>query len=223
MHPGSTATFYRVRRAAWLLAIAAPLVALAATWWLLSNVLLAPAVPDDHTPAAEVVAFLAHDKGLPRLTDAERDALIRRHLRRWSTDAHYRYEFATAVRRSTTEERTAFRRHVFDAFKPLVLTDVRQYHAANSESQQVYLDDRIVAYNRMTRALGGAGVDRAALGDALPSSTDLMNLVLARTSEEERSLATAYLTALGRRIEQIVADPALRQEFEARIAAAPPP
>ncbi|MGE0479312.1 MAG: hypothetical protein AB7Q17_02450 [Phycisphaerae bacterium] len=221
MHPGSTATFYRVRRAAWVLAIAAPLVALGAAWWLLSNVLLAPAIPASDTPAADVVAFLTHDKGLPRLTDAERSALIQQHLRRWSADARYRSEFATAVRRSTTEERAAFRRHVFDAFKPLVLTDVRQYHAA-ADAQQDYLDERIVAYNRMTRALGGAGVDRAALGDALPSSADLMNLVLARTSEAERSLATAYLTALGRRIEQIVADPTLRQEFEARIAADPP-
>lgn len=217
--PGSTQTFYRARRLIWLAACLVPLLLLGGAWWALNALILTPRAPGATDPAAAWVAYIVHDKGLVQLSAEERERFLKRHTQRWVSEPEYRDQFAVAVRRSTSEERAAFRTHLFDSIKPLVMVHIRSYHALAGDARAKFVDERIVEYNRMGSVIGSAKLDKAAFGDALPGSQELMQLLLTRTSDEERALGAAYFAALTARVTEIQNDPALKSEFERRILA----
>jgi len=219
MRPTSAARFYRARSILVVLACASPLLLLGGLWWAVNAFVLTPGVPDDDAPAEECVRFIVHEKGLPRLAGERRDRFLQHHLRRLVQDADLRDRFAAALRRLTHEQQAASRAHLFDAFKPHVLADVRRFHDLQGEPRRHYLDERIVEYNRVAAFLREARIDQRAFGDALPDPGQMTKLLLTKTTEQERELGLAYFAALAERIKQILADLELKREFEARIAA----
>lgn len=218
MRPSFAARFYRARPILVALACASPLLLLGGLWWAVNAFLLTPGVPDDDASAEECARFIVHEKGLSRLDGDRRDRFLQHHLRRLVQDAALRDRFAAVLRRLTVEEQAAFRAHLFDAFKPHVLSDVRRFHDLQGERRGGYLDERIVEYNRVAAFLGGARIDKRAFGNALPDPSQMTELLLTKTTEEERELGLAYFGALAERVKQILADPELKREFEARIA-----
>jgi hypothetical protein len=218
MQPSFAARFYRARPLLVALACASPLLVLGGLWWAVNALLLTPGVPDDDASAEECVRFIVHEKGLSRLGDGRRDRFLQHHLRRLVQDAALRDRFAAVLRRLTVEEQAAFRAHLFDAFKPHVLRDVRRFHDLQGEPRRRYLDERIVEYNRVAAFLQEARIDKRAFGSALPDAGQMTKLLLTRTSEQERELGLAYFGALAERVKQILADPELKRELEARIA-----
>lgn len=220
MHPGDTQAFYRSRRLLLVAGCAAPLLLLGAAWWTIDRFVLTPPRPTLASTADEFVRFLVDAKGLPKLRQAEREALIELHLRKWLAQEDYRSGFASALRRCSDEEREAFKTHTFDAVKPIIMRDVRRFHELDGEARRTFVDERIVEYHRMASILRGAKVDKSAFGDSLPSSNEVGQLVLAKTTEEERVLGQAFFAALAARQVEIQADEALNAEFLRRIEAA---
>ncbi|MBU0637343.1 MAG: hypothetical protein KKB50_00640 [Planctomycetes bacterium] len=223
MQPGSIQTFYHSRRVIVLLACVAPLVLLGSIWWLVDVLVLTPSIPDATTAPEKCVSFVAHQKGLPRLGDERREAFLEDQIRRLVEDAGYRDRFVAALRHSDLEEQAAFRAHLFDAFKPLVMRDVRRFHELPDTARRGFVDGRIVEYNRLSAFFGDVQISKEAFGGALPDPLELQRLLLRKTTAAERAAATEYLTAYAERVQTILADPALKAEFDARVAAATAP
>ncbi len=215
-------------RIRWLRHHRARLVALAVTpvlvlgllWLLVTQVLMVPAVPDEQTPPADVARFLMHNKGLPRLSTARFETWLDVFVPRLAKDPAFRERFLVEYRTASSEDQSAFREHLFDAFKPLVMRDVDAYFALPEFEQQTYLDERIVEYNRVGRSWGDATISKGMLGGGALSPTEAMNFLFRKTTAQERETALAYAQALAARIEVILGDPDLTADFEARIAAA---
>ena len=116
---------------------------------------------------------------------------------------------------------SAFRANIFDTFLPVLMTDIREYRGLSGDALAKFIDGRIVEYNRMGAFFVNARVDKSSLVGVLPEPKDVLELIFSRTTEEERATGMAYQAALARRIEQILSDPQLKADFEARIAAPP--
>jgi len=201
-----------------VLACAAPVLVLAGLWLLVTEVLLVPAVPDATTPPDQVAQFIIHEKGLPRLSREKCDAVLKLQISRLVRDEPFRNRFAAEYRVSSPEEQKAFREHLFDAFKPLVMEDIRRFHELPEPARRGYLDERIVTYNRLSKLLSSVQIDKNIAGSPADTQADLLTTLLQKTTEEERQAGIAYAQALAVRVAAILADPELKAEFEARIA-----
>ncbi|MCG3126313.1 MAG: hypothetical protein CHACPFDD_01145 [Phycisphaerae bacterium] len=220
MIPGSVRSFHHYRRLALLAAVAAPLLAVAGAWWLVDRVVLAPPRPRGDSPADACVRFIVDPRGLPRLSAADAERCVLDQIRRAGHDAAFREQFLTVLRRSTSDEQNLFVRHLIAALKPMVMRDVDAFVGTPPAGRDAFLDDRIVAYNRLRASFGDVRINKSMLAGALPTSpTDLLQLLNESTSADERSRATSYLAALAERIAVILADDALRATIERRIAA----
>jgi hypothetical protein len=214
---------YRLRKTLVILACVAPVLTLAALYWLVTQVLMIPGVPDAKTPPDRVAQFIIHEKGLPRLERAGFEAFLNVQLARLLRDRPFRDRFLVEVRTASSDDQKAFRTHLFDTFKALVLRDADHYFELAGDARAAYLDERIVAYNRMKAFGGDVTIDKGDLfGAAAPSAEEMLGLVTGRTTAEERQRALTYGAALKTRIDEILAEPALKAEFEARIASPPP-
>lgn len=211
---------YRYRRTLLVLVTTTPVVLLAGVWLLVTRVLLAPAVPDVASAANDVAQFIMAEQGLPRLNGERAERFLQVQVLRFVRDADFRARFLQEVRTATPEQQEAFRSNLFHAIKPIVMRDVQKYDALDAAGRGAFLDDRIVAYNRLNALRGDATLGAADLfGAAAPSPEELAEWWLSKTTEPERRLGIAYAAALQARIAEILADPPLRAEFEARIAA----
>ncbi len=197
----------------------APVALLAGVWLLVTQVLLVPRVPGPDTPADYVAQFMMHEKGLPRLKRARAEAFLDQTVIRLLRDSAFRERFLAEYRTASPEEQKAFRENLFDAFKPRFMDDIRGYHDRPESGRRDYLDQRIVAYNRLSALVGSVKIGRADLGSGAPTPDELLQLLVSKTTEKEREQGAAYLAALHARVLEILADPALKAEFEARIAA----
>jgi hypothetical protein len=168
------------------------------------------------------VQFIVHEKGLPRLSDPQREAFVEQQVRRLVKDPAFRASFLAEYRTSSPEEQKAFRANLFDAFKPIVMRDLRRYRELDAPARREFLDERIVAYNRMNAFRGEVRISKDAVGGAAPSSGEILQLLIDKTTDEERQLGMAYAAALRARVEEILADQELKTKFEARIAAPEP-
>ena len=218
MNPGSIRTFYRSRRILLIVAGLSPVVLLAGVWALVTQVLMVPAVPGEESSPAEVVGFIIHEKGLPRLSDERAEAVFRDQVRRLGADEAFRAGFLREIRVASPEDQTALREHLLNVLKPMFMADIHQFHALNGDARRDYVDDRIVAYNRLSRALGKTGINASAAGAIVPDSATMLQWLMKTTTEEERNQGMAYFGGLQARITEILADADLTAEFEARIA-----
>lgn len=211
---------YRRRKTLVVLACVAPVVALGGLYALVTQVLMIPAVPDATTPPDRVAQFVIHEQGLPRLEQSGFESFLKSQLPRLVHDKPFRERFLTEVRTASLDDQKAFRTHLFDAFKVLVLRDADHYFELTGEARAVYLDERIVAYNRMKAFGGDVTIDKGDLfGAAAPSADEMLGLVTGRTTAEERQRGLTYGAALKARIDEILADAALKAAFDGRIRA----
>jgi len=208
---------YRFRRMLVIAACAAPVIVLGGVWLLVTQVLLAPGLPDGTTPPDRVAQFIMHEKGLPRMGREETAVFLEQQVRRLVEDDAFRDRFLAEYRVSSPEDQKAFREHLFDALKPAVMDDIRRYHELESEEQQAYLDGRIIAYNRMNAFWGDVRIGRADLGTAAPEPDELLQMLMQKTTSEERELGLGFAAALQARVVEILADPQLKSEFEVKI------
>lgn len=222
VHPGSVKTLYRLRRVGLILACVTPVLALAGLWLLVTQVLLVPSTPNESTPPDALARYIMHEKGLPRLKGPRCEAFLQQQIRRLVQDEPFRQRFLAEYRTASPDEQKAFRTHLFDAFKPLVMRDIRGYQQTAEPARQAYLDERIVAYNRMNAFVGDVRLGKSDLGPAAPGSDEMLQLLMQKTSEEERQAGVAYGVAVAARVQQILADPELKAAMEARIAAKEP-
>jgi hypothetical protein len=204
------------------LACASPILLLAAVWWLVNAVVLAPAVPDENGSAQQCVAFVVHERGLPRLGVEHQIAFVENSIRRAIEDGAFRNALAATLRRSAREEQVAFRTHVFDALKPRVLREIQDFHRLADPARTAWLEARLVDYKRLEMLLRTIRLDEGAFGDAVPDANELLRLVLSKTSEDERQLCLTYLSALSERANEILKEPELRRQFEQRLGFAIP-
>ncbi len=216
--PRSTVPLYRQRRLWLIVACGAPVLLLVGVYLLVNRVLLVPAVPDAAAPGDQLAAFVMHARGLPRLTQPEREAFLMQQVPRLLRDEPLRSAFLGAIRTASPEDQEAFRNNLFDTFKPILLRDARAYAGLDAAGRTAFLDERIVAYNRLG-AQTDLHVSRHDLGAAAPSADKLLDWLMSKTTEEERRLCIGYGTGLAGRIKDILADEALKAEFERRIAA----
>lgn len=198
-------------------ALVAPLLLLGAAWLAVDRLILAPPVPGPEAQAAEVVGFVAHARGLPRLDRQQAVEFLQAQAGRLAREAEFRSAVLAALNRSPAEARAAFEGNLIDVLKPLVMADVYRYKGTPPERQRDFLDDRIVAYNSTAGAYQSA-FNKELPTDGLFSRERLMRLLLSKTTEQERNDALVFGQAYGARVEAIVADPTLKRDFEQRIA-----
>lgn len=217
----ATTPFYRDRRVRMALLAVTPVIVIFGLWWFVSHRLLLPAVPDAYTAPDRVAQFLMHPEGLPRLGHKQALAVLETQMRRLAADAAFREALLAEIRTSPDEDKKALRQHLFDVYKPELMADIRKYHELPADARQDYLDERIVFYNRLQAAGSDVHINKDMVwGPTAPSPQELIELLYAKTTEEERQLGMAYAKALAARVTEILADPTLKAEFEARIAAA---
>lgn len=217
--PAQLRTFYQDPRARVATLVVGPLALLAGVWLLVTQVLLVPRVPGPDTPADYVAQFMMHEKGLPRLRRARAEAFLEQTILRLLRDSAFRDRFLAEYRTASPEEQKAFRSNLFDAFKPRFMEDIRGFTARPEPASRAYLDDRIVAYNRLSALVGPVKIGRSDLGPGAPTPDEMLQLLISKTTEDERAAGAAYVAALHARVLEILADPALKAEIEARIAA----
>lgn len=219
--PGSTRTLYIARHAGFaLLGLVAIGLAIAA-YWATDRWILAPPAPTDSSAAPVWIDYLVDERGLVR-DDASRAAQrLNGLVRRLLADEPFRHDFAACLRRGSAEEQAAFREHVFDAFKPAILADVRRYHELGDDARTAFLDERLVAFKRLELLSRGSKIDRASWADAAGTQAELLKLLAAKTTDEERSLGAAYIRAAAERWNEIRHDPEQLAAFERRLVDAP--
>lgn len=207
-----------------ILACASPLLVLGGAWWAVDSYLLTPLLPSAADPPEAHVRFLSDPRGLPRLRGRRLEQFLDQQTSRLQTDAVFREQLAAALRRSPPETQEAARQHLLEAFKPRVLADIRRYHELSGAERTAYLDGRIVHYTRLVAALraGSSEESQRAARALLPDREQLSRLLLSVTSQEERSMGLAFLTAYQARVQQILADPELKRSLENQITAALP-
>lgn len=221
MQPGSLKTFHSTRRFLIVAACAAPLLVLGGAWWLVSEVLLVPTAPGDDTTADQLFTFIVHEKGLPRLNGKRREQFLEQQIRRLVQEAAYRDRFLACYRTAAPEDHSTFRANLFDAFKPLVMRDIRRFHELRDAEREGFLDGRVVEYGRLASFFGQVKINKSAFGNAAPKPQELLQLLFSKTTEEERQQGAAYFAAYAQRVSEILADAELVREFEGRIAATP--
>ncbi len=200
--------------------VVACLAGLGLCWWLADALLLTPAVPGPAASPQAVFDFVSSTHGLPRLNADARTAFLESQFRRAVADPAFCEYLAATLRQASADDQAAFRTHLFDALKPLLLADVHAFEAAAAEHRISILDERIVAYNRMAAFLKTAEIRRET-GAALGQTHDWLPLLLSRTSPAERDACLRYGQALAGRVQQILAEPQLMQEMQARIERKP--
>jgi hypothetical protein len=102
------------------------------------------------------------------------------------------------------------------------MDDVRRFHELPEAARPAYLDERIVAYNRLSKLLSNVQVDKNIAGSPADAQADLLSTLMQKTTEAERQMGLAYAQALAGRVAAILADPELKADFETRIAAPSP-
>ena len=110
---------------------------------------------------------------------------------------------------------------MFGAFKPLVMRDVRGFHELDEEDRQEFLDERLIEYGRLAVFFGQVSINKDALGSTGPTRNELFQLLLSKTSPEERTRWAQYSAALDRRRAEILADALLTRQFQERIDITP--
>jgi hypothetical protein len=211
-------------RTVWMIAgLMTPLVILAALWFAVSNWLLAPAIPDATTPPDQLVAFIIHEQGLPRLGAAEAERVLRTQVARLAADDQLSKNFLRFVRISSPEDQKAFRENLFDVVLHMLLADADAYESTAGPARGKTLDAAIVKYNKIARGLSGQKdkIDSNVAKGIFGSEKDMVPLAFSRTNGEQRAKLMRFSAALQSRVAEILADPDLTADFEARIAAAP--
>jgi hypothetical protein len=198
-----------------------PLLVLGGAWWLVNRFVLAPRAPGPDATPDEVIQFVANEKGLPRLGPTNGKALLDRLATHMAADAPFRERLVAALRRESLDVQQAFRSNVFQTIKPALLSDIRRYHEIPGEQRGEFLDQRVVEYQRLAGAFRSSGAG-GSLRDLLPDREELLRMLIANTTDEERDLGSAYVTAYLARVQQIRADPQLQEQFNQRVAAGPP-
>ncbi len=219
MSTAARPTFYlssRVRTGAILVA---PVVVLAGVWWLVTQVLMVPGVPGPDAPPDQVMLFIMHERGLPRLSQERAEKFLEQQVPLLVQREGFLDRFLAEYRTASPEQQKAFRTHLFDVFKPVVMRDIRQHEGLTGAERQAFLDERIVVYNRLAQLWGNTTISKGMLGSGALTPQETLQFLLDKTTEEERQAGVAYAQALRVRVEGILADPELKAEFEARIGA----
>jgi hypothetical protein len=196
-----------------------PLAALGIAWVLVDRLVLTPAVPPIEAPAEAHVEFIAHARGLSRLNGEAAQAFLRGQMRRLADDEAFRLEMVAALNRSSIETRRDFESHILDVVLPPVMEDVRRFTALPSERRRDFIDERIVAYNRLASAYRPDKIDQPLPLAGVLSGDRLMRMLMEKIDQRERDDAVLFASLYRARVDEIVADAALKRQFEQRIAA----
>src|SRR5262249_8782886 len=145
------------------------------------------------------VEYVVDAKGLPRREPDAAARTLQDLLVRLLSDAAFRDSFASALRRSTPEEQAAFREHVFDAFKPRLMADIRRFDELQGDARTAFLDDRLIDFKRMEMLSRGTKIDKSAFAEAAGDQAALLKLLIAKTTDQERALGAAYIRAAAAR------------------------
>lgn len=208
---------YRYRKALLWTAAIAPLLVAGGLYWIVNTVVLAPATPGATTDGPSLARFVIHERGLPRLSAVQAQRVLTQQAARLAENETLRERFLATVRTSSPNEQAAFREHLLGVFKPLLMRHVDEFFELTGPQRQEYLDRRIVEYNRLSAAVGKTELNSDALKALAPSKTELLTWVTTNTTADERERAGTYGAAIAARVEAILADPELKEEFERRI------
>ncbi len=161
-----------------------------------------PAVPDLMTaPAAEVVAFVANERGLAKQPQIEQ----KRFLERWrevvTQDAKRKEELRVSFEGLDDAQRKAFSAELFQHLKRAFMDDAKCYLRMPQDDRFDFLKQRLDEYNR-----GTVFAKEVAIGFSKQfrgTEDDLRRWVMENTTPEERAIGEPYFQALEQVQEQI--------------------
>ena len=197
---------------------ASPLLVLAGIWLLVNALVLTPGVPGDSAAAVQCINFAVDPAGLPRLRPEQQAEFVETHLSRVVRDGQFRDAFMTGLRRQPLQDQAAFRAHVFDALLPRFVSEAQEYQQRTPEELDRWLEDRLVHYKRMGRMLRGMQLEAADFDSRWTDEKGLLELVIARTTPEQRASCGVYFAALARESAAIKQDPERLARLEERLA-----
>lgn len=161
-----------------------------------------PSVPDLMTaPAAEVVAFVASERGLAKQPQIEQ----KRFLERWrdvvAQDAERKEDLRACFEGLDDAQRKAFSAELFRHLKRAFMDDAKCYLRLPQDDRFDFLRQRLDEYSR-----GTVFAKEVAIGFSKQfrgTEDDLRRWVMENTTPEERAIGEPYFQALEQVQEQI--------------------
>jgi hypothetical protein len=188
-------------------------------------------VPDVVTAAPmEIARFLGHPRGLARLSIAEREAFMVRLL---TTDYEpdRRAELASALRQMTTREKEIRRDALWEVGYSALSKLAEEYRRTAPKDRVVFVDEKLAGYFRAKRELKAKHparegepelLDRSWL-DGLPTKKEgMVQLILERTTSEDRKRIGPYVEAVMARMAYLKRHPKEKARLLERYGVADP-
>ncbi|MBP7936550.1 MAG: hypothetical protein KA354_18065 [Phycisphaerae bacterium] len=194
-----------------LLALTGVLVILAGGWWGYTQLTTAgPPSPGQASPE-EVAGFLGNPRGLIRLPLAEREAYLRGTFQHFSSEES-RSRLGRCIRRMSDEQKQALVDATFEVVRVRMLEAADRFKDLPLHQRDQFVGDLIADFHRLQGEPAAGTNPDTGIGESfkglLPATgQDWNQLVLTRTTPEERARATPLAMAIAEH---------KRQEHEAR-------
>lgn len=200
-------------------AIVATVVVATSLWWTVDVVAFRPPVPDLQVAEnQQIIEFMAHPKGLDRLSLPDREQFIL-DLVQTCSEPERRREFVRRIRQLSGGERAEIREALTHTVRDRINRDAEEYReVAGAAARQEFVNRRMGRYRRMQKSLKGDAPEEnilLTLDEKLPDSTEgWTKYFLNRTTPTERAMAKPYLDHVEERMRQMKNSEYEREQFE---------
>ncbi|MBN2563746.1 MAG: hypothetical protein JXQ75_22745 [Phycisphaerae bacterium] len=166
------------------------------------NFAMTPPQPDLQTAkAAEVVAYIADERGLAKLPQINQQQFLIRWRDLVMREPQKKEELKECFLSLNDDQRKAFSDAVFKHVKRTFLDDAQQYRQTLKDTRHEFLRKKIAEYHEQAVFMKdvAVGFKKQVSG----TQEDMQKWVMEHTSPEERALGEPYVDALKRVREQI--------------------
>jgi hypothetical protein len=205
-----------------LLALAAVVVTVVlacSLWWTVDVMAFRPPVPDlQVADNQQIIEFMAHPKGLDRLSLPDREQFVL-DLVQTCSDPERRRDFVRRIRQLSGGERTEIREALAHTVRDRINRDAAEYRqVTDAAAREEFVNRRMGRYARMQKSLKGKAPEEnilLTLDEKLPDSTEgWTKYFLNRTTPTERAMAKPYLDHVEERMRQMKNSEYEREQFE---------
>ncbi len=166
--------------------------------------------------AAEIVAYVSHERGLPKIPRIEGLQFFQEWRYVLAELPSKQEELRTCLADLPDDRRKAFSQAIFKHFKRTFLGDARQYQQTAQDQRFAFLEKKVAEYRDQATLVKdvASGFQRQFSG----GQDDLQKWIMDHTTAEERALGEPYIDAIKRVREQV-----RKQQRPAASAPAPGP
>lgn len=156
-----------------------------------------PGRPDVRTAgAAEIVAYIANDRGLSKLAQIQQREFLQQWRDTLTQDAGKKDDLRACLETLDEDLRKAFTDSMFKHFKKTFLDDAKQFNQLAENQKYGFLKSRIIEGREQIVLL--KGITAGLKGQYTGSQDDFQKWLIEHTTPEERALGEPFYNALKR-------------------------